>query len=180
MLRLLVGGTSTDSAKALSPMYQRLDAHPLEPLCFFLATNGMAIILACVWRLAVWGLRLDHPSRPLYAHIRPPAPWYYLFSGIDVTGEDPDGVVISTIVSLKECSYLYTGLLEDYELTESGELDRLILSNAARRRLADDRKALGDSPLNNHDRFYPIEGDRFVLRASECTTLNIKFLVLED
>ena len=83
----------------------------------------------------------------------------------------------------------------------------LILSNAARRRINDDRgpngtpQSLSDaadyepeceadqperdghadsSPLNSAKRFYAIEGDYFVLRASEFITLNIKFLVLED
>ncbi|WP_211455114.1 hypothetical protein [Collimonas antrihumi] len=88
---------------------------------------------------------------------------------------------MSAVVPFKDASYIYTGILEDYELTDKGELDRLILSNTSRRRLADDRDP-GDSssPLDSYRYFYQIEGDRFVLRASEYTTLNIKYLVLED
>lgn len=179
MVRLLVSGASTNSAVALSPVFQRLNAHPFEPFAFFAATNLVAALLAGLWRFSVWRLRLDHPSRPLVRYMRPPAPWYYLFTGTDVTGVEPDAVVIATIVTFRDGSWLFTGLLEDYELTEKGELDRLVLSNAARRRLADDlpRDA---SRLDQQERFYPIEGDRFVLRASECVTLNIKYLVLES
>lgn len=181
ILRLLVGGASSGAEAALSPVYRRLDDHPFEPLCFFIATNLLAIILACLWRFGVQGFRLDHPSSPLYSHIRPPAPWYYLFSGMDVIDKAPDAVVVSAIVALKDAAYLYTGLLVGYELTDKGELDRLILSNAARRRLADDRNVNDSSSvLSNHERYYPIEGDCFVLRSSEYTTLNIKFLVIED
>jgi hypothetical protein len=69
-------------------------------------------------------------------------------------------------------------MLVDYELTEKGELDRLIICNASRRKLADDRAAgSSNSPLNHIQNFYPIEGDRFVLRSSEFSTLNIKFLI---
>ncbi len=56
-----------------------------------------------------------------------------------------------------------------------------VLSNAARRPLERDRQD-GAEPSAVYDatRFYPIEGNYFVLRASEFTTLNIKFLVLEE
>lgn len=178
-VRFLVAGAATATDKSLSPVYQRLDGHPFEPLAFFVATNLLALVLATGWRFAVWQFRLDHPSRPLYRKLRPPAPWYYLFSGIDVTDNAPDAVVVSAIVPLKDVSYLYTGLLVGYELTDKGELDRLILANAARRRLSEDRTVGTASPLNDHQRFYSIEGDCFVLRASEYTTLNVKFLVLE-
>jgi hypothetical protein len=208
LVRMLAGGTAAGNDAALSPVYRRLDEHPFEPLLYFAATNAAALCVACLWRLAVWKYKLDHPTCRLYTFIRPPAPWHYLFRGIDVTALAPDGVVIAAIVPLKDQTFLYTGLLEDYELTEKGDLDRLILSNAARRRIGDDRSPNGTpqplsgaadyepecvadlpkrdnqadslSPLNSTKRFYAIEGDYFVLRASEFITLNIKFLVLED
>jgi hypothetical protein len=198
LVRMLAGGSAAGNDGALSPVYRRLDEHPFEPLLFFAATNAVALLGACAWRVAVWVFKLDHPSCRLHSLIRPPAPWHYLFRGIDVTAEAPDGVVIAAIVPLKDETFLYTGLLEDYELTDKGDLDRLILSNAARRRIGDDRNsyatpqpmtdeettgakaAHSSSPLSSAKRFYPIEGDYFVLRASEFITLNIKFLVLED
>lgn len=75
----------------------------------------------------------------------------------------------------------HTGLLVDYELTDKGELDRIVIANAARRRLEDDVRADAPDRLSaeNLSRFYPVEGDCLVLRSSEFTTLNIKFLVLE-
>jgi hypothetical protein len=180
LLRLFIGGTSAATEAALSPIYRRLDHFPFEPFCFFFTTNVTAIIAASFWRFAVWRFQLDAPSKPFYKHIRPPAPWYYLFVGIDVT-DNADAVVVSAVVPFKDASYIYTGILEDYELTDKGELDRLILSNTSRRRLADDRDPSdSSSPLDNYKYFYQIEGDRFVLRASEYTTLNIKYLVLED
>jgi hypothetical protein len=179
-VRLLVGGVATATDKSLSPLYQRLNTHPFEPLAFFFSTNLLAFGLAGAWRFAVWRFRLDHPSTPFYRKLRPPAPWYYLFSGMDVRVSSPDAVVISAVVPFKDVSYLYTGLLVSYELTDKGDLDRLILANAARRKFSDDRVITFEPQLNDHERFYPIEGDCFVLRASEYTTLNVKFLILED
>lgn len=182
MVRLLVDGRAANNDPALSALFSRLDRYPSEPLFFFIATNALAFSVAASWRILVRNLQLDHPSCRFYTYLRPPAPWNYLFRGTDVTESAPDAVVIAALVPLKESTYLYTGLLEDYELTEKGELDRLVLSNAARRKLDDDRADDDDSSMSQESvkRFYPIEGDYFVLRASDFTTLNIKFLVLEQ
>lgn len=126
-------------------------------------------------------LELDRPPFPFYQGVRGKAPWDHLFRGIDVSDSTPDAVVVAALVPLKDVTLLYTGLLVDYELTEKGELDRIMLANAARRHLKDDAKDDGPDRMlsENMNRFYPIEGDCLVLRSSEFTTLNIKFLVLE-
>ncbi|WP_175947043.1 hypothetical protein [Burkholderia pyrrocinia] len=182
IVRLLVDGRLANNDPDLATLFHRLDQHPTEPLWFFIVSNVLAGATAALWRVLVVWLRLDHPSFPFYTRLRPPAPWHYLFSGVDVVDFTPDAVVVAALVPLKESTYVFTGLLRDYELTDKGELDRIVISQAARRRLEDDRKTdNGTSRLSpeNFDRFYWIEGDTLVLRASEFTTLNIKFLVLE-
>lgn len=182
MVRLLVDGRLATNDPDLASLFGRLDRYPTEPLLFFLAANLLAGATAALWRVLVLWLRLDHPSFPYYTHLRPPAPWHYLFSGVDVVDFTPDAVVVAALVPLKESTYIFTGLLRDYELTDKGELDRIVISQAARRRLEDDRKHDNSTSRlspENFERFYWIEGDTLVLRASEFTTLNIKFLVLE-
>ncbi|RCJ10461.1 hypothetical protein DDK22_00410 [Cupriavidus necator] len=172
--------------------YRWLNEHPWPVLSYFCATYLLAFVLAVVRREAVRRLELDSPnSRFFPEYFRQQAPWYYLFSGIDVGGGTrPDAVVVSVLVSLKDATYLYTGLLEDYEVKDDGELDRIILSETMRRKILEDR-AQPDEDSNQHDqsdsngasqkeRFYPIDGDRFILRASEWTTLNVKFLAVEQ
>lgn len=179
ILQLLVGGASSNAK--LTSVYSRLDTHPFEPFFFFLSTNGLAILCGLLWRWLVKVRKLDYPQYRFYRKIRPFAPWYYLFSGIDAPGgESVDCTVVSAIVDLKDASYVYTGILSDYHLTNKGELDRLVLSSAARRKLADDRQEVGTIvPLEYDHRFYPIAGDYLVLRASECATLNVKYLHIE-
>lgn len=182
MVRLLVDGRLATNDPDLASLFDRLDRYPTEPLLFFLAANLLAGATAALWRVLVLWLRLDHPSFPYYTHLRPPAPWHYLFSGVDVVDFTPDAVVVAALVPLKESTYIFTGLLRDYELTDKGELDRIVISQAARRRLEDDRKHDNSTSRlspENFERFYWIEGDTLLLRASEFTTLNIKFLVLE-
>ena len=84
------------------------------------------------------------------------------------------------MVEFKEGSYLYTGVLDDYEVNEDGQLDRLLLVQAQRRTLGSDREydAENDKYLEDKTRFYPIAGDVFVLRYEEIKTLNVSYLAL--
>ncbi|MCW7539628.1 hypothetical protein OOT46_17430 [Aquabacterium sp. A7-Y] len=104
------------------------------------------------------------------------APWYYLLSGADFApGEVPDLILISAVVNVGKEPWLYVGVLDDYFMTPSGDLDRLVLQNVRRRRLADDREGPdADAP----DRFYAIDGDYLVLRYTESTTVNVKYVKL--
>ncbi len=182
LVRLLVDGRLANGDPDLSILFTRLDSHPTEPLKFFLGANAMALAGALLWRAAVHYLKLDHPWFPLHESVRGDAPWNLLFSGIGVSTLAPDAIVVAALVPLKDTTLLYTGLLVDYELTDKGELDRIMIANAARRHLNDDAKGTDDAKQmtqENMERFYPIEGDCLVLRASEFTTLNIKYLVLE-
>ena len=63
-------------------------------------------------------------------------------------------------------------------VSDQGELDRLLLTQTQRRKLADDRSLDG----SNADavRFYPIAGDIFVLRYSEIKPLNVSYLSLPE
>ena len=98
---------------------------------------------------------------------------YYLFSGLDQPKDDvTDGTMVEAIVEFKEGSYLYAGVLDGYELNEHGQLDRLTLIWAQRRKFECDREY-------HETRSYPIEGDVFVLRYDDVKTLNITYLSLD-
>ena len=86
--------------------------------------------------------------------------------------------MISAIVEFKDAAYLYTGILCGYEVSDQGELDRLLLTQTQRRKLADDRSL--DGSKADAVRFYPIAGDIFVLRYSEIKTLNVSYLSLPE
>ena len=48
-----------------------------------------------------------------------------------------------------------------------------MLENVSRRPLTSDKRP------DDHDRFYPIEGDYFVVRYAEAITLNVQYVNLE-
>lgn len=145
LVRLLVDGRLANGDPGLAALFARLDDHPTEPLWFFLWANAFALVSALLWRAMVHFFKLDHPSFPLFEKVRGDAPWNYLFRGIDVSHSTPDAIVVAALVTLKDATLLYTGLLVDYELTDKGELDRIMISNAARRHLSDDAK--GATPI---------------------------------
>ena len=91
-------------------------------------------------------------------------------------------MAIGAVVCLGSSAYLYTGVLVEYFLDDQGQLNRLVLASAARRPLSDDQASEGGAdqgqPLVDEERFYPIEGDYFVLRYSEVLTLNVRYLDL--
>jgi hypothetical protein len=174
---LLVGGSVAASDAQTHLVW--LNAHPLAPVSYFVATNGLALLLALAMRFAVDYYGLDRYDRRTARFVRGTAPWYYLFAGLDHPVA-VDGAIVSAVVEFKEGSYLYSGILQDYECDDSGKLDRLMLVQAQRRRLEADRHFNPDVGLFEDavPRFYPIAGDVFVLRYSEIKTLNVSYLTL--
>jgi len=137
VVRLLVGGAAV--VGDLNARFAWLNGHPLASLGYFALTNGLALVAAVVWRALVEHYGLDRRGRWTAKWVRGPAAWYYLFAALDhPTGVG--GAVVAAIVEFKEGSYLYTGVLHDYECDESGQLDRLLLVQARRRKLDADRK----------------------------------------
>ena len=113
-------------------------------------------------------------------------PWYYLLKGFD---QDADGVLVSAIVEMEGGSHLYSGLLEEHYFDADGSLDRLVLTAVGRRPIENDKPSpirtegndLDDGEeTRSEERFYPIDGNYFVLRMSEITTLNIHYVKLAD
>jgi hypothetical protein len=107
--------------------------------------------------------------------------WFYLLSGeITEFKEAPedfseiDGVLLTTVVHHNSADWLYIGVIADFFFDKSGDLDRVLLRLVDRRQLADDQKPVSETDAD--DRYYHIEGDYFVLRYSEMTTINIDYI----
>lgn len=157
---------------------------------------GTLILFSYLLPLAIRNVityfRLDRSEFRLSGLLRfSGAPWYYLLSGADFKkDETPDMIAVSAFVDVSGEPYLFTGYLTDYFLNTDGTLDRLVLENVMRRPLGKDKNASpvaatasttdsGPDPVPKNDdaaRFYPVDGDYFVLRYSEAITLNIKYV----
>jgi len=191
LFALVAGEKSAELEHAIA----ELAADPWRPGLFFGTLYAFAIVCAFGPRRVVTRWRLDRRGAPLANFLRFDTPWYYLFTGYD-RPTAPNGVAIGAVVSLGGVAYLYTGVLVEYFLDEQGQLNRLVLASAARRPLADDAPQPiepsadwleveagpddGGAAGAADERFYPIEGDYFVLRYSEVLTLNVRYLDLSD
>jgi hypothetical protein len=106
-------------------------------------------------------------------------PWFYLFKGFNDEGDQADFVKLAVTIQQVEATYLYYGILEDFFLTESGNLDRIVLSSVVRRQLTADDAILVENkvltPAEEEARFYEISGDRLVLKYNDITSLNIEY-----
>lgn len=106
------------------------------------------------------------------------SPWYYLFKGYDWEDGNPGGVQIAAILEMGGSCFLYVGILEKFFLNVDGNIDRLVLTNAMRREIKNDKKP-NESETDLLKRFYPIDGNYFVLKYSEVKNLNVQFLKID-
>ncbi|NLZ11089.1 MAG: hypothetical protein GX086_07135, partial [Alcaligenaceae bacterium] len=165
---------------------------------YFFSILMLSIGLSSLVKHLVSRFRLDRANGRLSKFFRfRRAPWYYLLSGADFAKhETPDFIQIAAVVQLDGQSFIYQGILEHYYTDETGQLDRLVISNASRRSLKnDDASLLARRPHNQESakdstgiakrkknrptaRFYPIIGDYFILHYDEVVTLNVRYFKL--
>ena len=187
LFTLIAGEKSAELESAIA----RIAADPWRPGLFFVTLFAFSVLAAFLLRRIVTRWRLDRRGAALANFLRFDTPWYYLFTGYD-RASPPNGVAIGAVVTLGGTAYLYTGVLVEYFLDDQGQLNRLVLASAARRPLSEDAlqddEGLTDEWVETErrvgeagpaeERFYPIEGDYFVLRYSEISTLNVRYLDL--
>lgn len=118
--------------------------------------------------------------------------WHYILKGeffdfprADITlekdtVEDIEFVFIDAVVEINNESYIYDGILVDYELSQDGGLDTISLTNAQRRNLKDDAEITKEGKAkDNLSSYYPIDGHVLVLKYREIKNLNFTYYTLE-
>lgn len=170
VLALLVA----NDQNTLHCLQQQLNTAPVPFLTYFMLTWCIALISAKGWYCALHRFGWEHVSSCLQPLARGHAPWFYLLHGYDYPeAKDIEGAYVAATVDMAGVTYLYEGLLLDFQLGEDGALDRLVLIEAERRLLTADR--IGTSA--DDDRFYDISGHYFILKYDQITTLNVSYLV---
>lgn len=165
---------SNQGKLAIQDLQQSLNASPWLMFSYFLMTWGGAFVAAKLWYWAVNRFAWEHVASCMSEHVRGHAPWYYLLKGFDYPeSNEIEGAYVAATVDLGGKTYLYEGLLLDFQLGEDGALDRLILIEAERRLLRNDRQGTKD----DDSRFYNISGHYFILKYAQITTLNVSYLV---
>ncbi len=176
---LLTGSYGNDSAHFEAALNALTD-NPYKIFFYFISLYSVAATIGYVAHSFVRKQRLDRRTRVLRFNNQ----WFYLLTGEITqfkesaeTYPEVDGVFLNTIVHHEDGDYLYRGLVADFFFDKDGNLDRVLLRLVARRRLSNDRKPGEDpTPYEPDERYYEIEGDFFVLRYSEMSTINIDYI----
>jgi len=146
---------------------------------YFASLYLFAASIGYLLHFAVRRLRLDKTTRIFRFNNH----WFYLLSGeIAQFADSPiqiddeiDGLWLTTVVHHSDADYVYKGVVTDFFYDREGNLDRVYLTVAARRKLADDRQGEEIGSAESESRYYPIEGDYLVLRYAEMSTINIDY-----
>ncbi len=112
-------------------------------IALFLQQRGWDKYIALTSKAGSWHARLRYPP------------------------DDPAGIILSLTVDLGQKTYLYFGLLKDYEVTPDGKLARVELEGAKRRPVDDGTT-------------YDIPGEVLVVDCADVRTLDIDYLYIVD
>ncbi len=166
LLRLLAGERTTSVERALDQSAQ----HWNQIALYFTGLAAAAWLLGSLLRRLVTSRKWDRSDSRLAPVLRFDTPWYYLLTGYD-EDEPPHLVVVTTIVQVGAECFLYRGILVSFFLDSQGQLDRVVLTSVERRPIQQDRTDADP----HEERFYPIDGDRFVIRYAQMITLNVSY-----
>ncbi|HEL3747880.1 TPA: hypothetical protein UMV35_000113 [Stenotrophomonas maltophilia] len=146
-----------------------------EIALYFGSMVAFAYIGPMVVRTIIVRCKLDREGRWCSSLCRfNRAPWYYLLTGADLRDDQKaDAIMISAVVSVGGTAHLYVGYLEKWHVDRDGKLDRLVISKTMRRAFSSDKPAEGEADAMG--RFYRVDGDFFVLRYDQISTLNVSY-----
>ena len=100
------------------------------------------------------------------------------------TVRDIEFVFVDALIETADGTYIYDGILVDYELSNNGGLDTISLAETERRKLTDDRQKRSedsrDSNSKSDNPYYTIEGHILLLKYCEIKNLNFTYYTLDQ
>ncbi len=178
VLTMLLLGNYGHDEEHFDEILENLSNSPYKITLYFLSLYALAAIIGFIFHKIVRVCKLDHKRR----FFRFNNEWFYALGGElskftetkDIDGEI-DVVWLTTIVHHEGKNVLYRGFIYDFYFDSEGHLDRVILTDVDRRDLSNDK----NPKKTDENRFYEIEGDYFILRYSEMTTINLYYITFE-
>lgn len=182
---LLLVGNFGEGQEHLDGVRSSVAGHYPGVAGYLVSLYAAAGVVGNLGHRAVRRLKLDHLTKTF----RFDNYWYYMLTGevLDFRenageGRSVDGVYFSAVVDHASGSYLYRGIVSDFTFDRDGALDTVVLTDAHRRKLEDDRHEGQPSthvgPSEPDERYYEIRGDFLVLRYTEIRTLNLDYFAV--
>jgi len=173
-VRVLLGVISSNDDLVESSI-QTLDKFKLEITSFQVILNVLSYLIGKLSRNIILKYSLDTGNENFqFDNI-----WHYLVSArfleinnilINDSPEDVDLTFVDALVSVDGNTFIYTGVLIDYQLGKDGTLDLLIITKAQR------KKVTG----NNTGTYKDISGNYLVLKYSDLLNLNFSFIQFDE
>lgn len=176
------------SAKPLEGTFSNVQNNSVKILVYNLSLFLFSGICGYYWKQIVRNKKWDRR----FKIFRYQNSWHYILKGeffdfpraeISLESdevEDIEFVFIDAIVQIGGESYLYDGILVDYELRNDGGLETISIKNAQRRKLSNDSTIEEDgTKSDNSNKYYPIIGYILLIKYSELKNLNFTYLRLE-
>jgi len=168
---------------------QSVTCCPSEIALYLFSLYVFAAIVGFSTHKTVRHFKLDHKTNIFRFNNE----WHYLLRGEtlelhDYPGEpihNIDGVYLSAVVQHGDADYLYRGLVVHFTYAPGGQLDKVVLQEAHRRKLSDDRppgqvRDPLDHGTREGSRYYRIEGDFFILKYADMQTVNLEYFTLDE
>lgn len=177
----LVSGSFGKDSEGLLPLSKSINEHFLWIALYLIWINTFGWFFGKVAWSIVCDNRLDTRYPALFNLDND---WYYRLRAIDESGEPGETgeriVEVAAVLVQGGVPYLYCGVLKDYRFDRSGDLDHLELIDVKRRLLSEDWKSEEPKPERREDVYYPVDGDRFILRYKDLSSLNVLYRTVDD
>jgi hypothetical protein len=182
---LLLAGDFGEASRHLDRVVASVAGHYAGIAGYLVSLYAASAVAGNLGHRLVRRLGLDHLTKTF----RFDNYWFYMLTGevLDFreNGEEGrvvDGVYCSVVVDHASGSYLYRGIVSDFTFDREGALDTIVLMDAHRRRLTDDRAEEDHrpqvGPSEPDERYYEIRGDFLILRSTEIRTLNLDYFAV--
>jgi len=87
--------------------------------------------------------------------------------------EDVDVTFVDALLTIGDQSFIYTGILVDYELSSDGSLDLLYLKEAQRKEIKGNSKS-------TKSKYKDINGNIIILKYENIVNLNLSFIEIRE
>ena len=137
-----------------------------------------ASLLGHICRLGIRNFKWDRKYQLFRFRNR----WHYYLTGeyldfpeIPGSSENIDFRYVDILVNTNDGSIIYTGILEDYNLSKEGGLERVYLSEVKRRYLKSD----GTNEIMD-GRYYSLPGKLFIIPYSQILNIHVTYYSISD
>lgn len=193
LLILLAGWPKLDLHQERAVLHS-VAGHTFPVLSYIVSTSMAGLIFGFIAHYVARRLCLDIRF-PLFRFSND---WHYLFTGeaiaFDTTGtsgeirhlrDSIDFVYITALVDRGGIMMLYWGIITGFHFNRQGELDRIVLQSAHRRRLetdpvSGDESDIPESFVDDLRGFYAIRGNFLIIPYANVKNINVEYIKVES